>query len=193
MAKYQNKYRIESARLRDWDYGWNGSYFLTICTRNRQYFFGDVIHGEMKLSAIGELANKHMIEIPDPYGYAKLDEFIVMPNHVHVILVIDKPADGNCGVVADGICRDVINRASTNTAVRQGGVTGDKNPMLHDNISHLINWYKGRVTFESHKIDLDFGWQDRFYDHIIRNESEYQRIRNYIKDNPLKWHAGKER
>ncbi|MEN8122699.1 MAG: hypothetical protein ABFS35_20325, partial [Bacteroidota bacterium] len=65
------------------------------------------------------------------------------------------------------------------------------NPMLHNNISRIFNWYTGRVTFESRKIDKNYGWQPRFYDHIIRNDAEYHRIKNYIINNPSNWNNDK--
>ena len=185
MDKFQNKYRISSARLQNWDYGWNSAYFITVCTANRECFFGNIVNGKMKLSKIGELANNFLIEIPQRYEYAILDEHIVMPNHVHAIVIIDKIDDGrggNCGDGRGGIGRDAINRVSTNTTnttntitgtdskfpikppgdqttlKKTGGITGDKNPMLHDNISRIFNWFTGRVTFESRKIDKNFAW-----------------------------------
>jgi len=255
MDKFRNKYRIQSARLQNWDYGWNGSYFLTICTRNRQYYFGEVIQGEMKLSEIGQLAEKFLLEIPDRYEYAMLDEFAIMPNHIHTIIIIIKTGndknDDRVVMGNDHICRDAINRVSTNPPnattnpknattnpkntttnpkntttnpkntttnpkiattdppnattdppteqaidsiinplqKNVGGITGNKNPMLHDNISRIMNWYTGRVTFESHKINNLFGWQARFHDHIIRDFEEYQRIKDYIRNNPKNWNS----
>ncbi len=91
------------------------------------------------------------------------------------------------------ICRDAINgaairRVSTDTETETtGGVTGHHNPMLHDNVSRIIRWYKGRTTFESHKIRPDFTWQTRFYDHIIRNRTSEDNIRQYIRNNPARW------
>ena len=83
---------------------------------------------------------------------------------------------------------DAINRVSTDeTAKQPGGVTGDKNPMLHENLSRIIRWYKGRVTYESAKLHADFAWQARFHDHIIRNEESFQHIRSYIAGNPASW------
>ena len=90
---YNNKYRIESSRLRDWDYGRNASYFVTICTRNREKFFGEILDGEMHLSEMGHEAEKYWQEIPDLFPFVILDEFIVMPNHMHGIAIIDKPND----------------------------------------------------------------------------------------------------
>jgi putative transposase len=205
MDKFQNKYRIPSARLQQWDYGWNGAYFLTICTKKRAYFFGDIMQGAMKLSAIGQLAEKYLLEIPERYPYAILDEFVVMPNHIHVIVIIDKTDDGRNDnetrmVGNDNDCRDAINRVSMETTndltmerdaiyrvSTRGGITGNKNPMLHHNISRIMNWYTGRVTFESRKIDPNYGWQARFHDHIIRDEGEYQRVKAYIINNPQNW------
>jgi REP element-mobilizing transposase RayT len=188
MGKFGNKYRIDSTRLQNWNYGWNGRYFITINTKDRAHFFGQVEDGQVYLSAIGKMADELLLEIPARYKYAKLDVHIVMPNHVHAIIIIDKKKKPN--VISrdaiDRIRRGAMNRASTHLH-KPGGVTGIKNPMLHDNISRIFNWYKGRVTYEAHKTDNEFGWQERFHDHIIRNESEYQKIRKYILNNPQKW------
>jgi len=188
MGKFRNKYRIDSTRLQNWNYGWNGRYFITINTKDRAHFFGQVEDGKVYLSAIGKMADELLLEIPARYKYAKLDVHIVMPNHVHALIIIDKKKKPN--VISrdaiDRMSRGAMNRASTHFH-KPGGVTGIKNPMLHDNISRIFNWYKGRVTYEAHKTDNEFGWQERFHDHIIRNESEYQKIRKYILNNPQKW------
>ena len=90
MQKYHNKYRIKSTRLQNWDYGWNGAYFITICTHNREHYFGEIVDGKMKPTDIGELAEKYWHEIPKHFQFVKLHEFVVMPNHIHGIIVIDK-------------------------------------------------------------------------------------------------------
>ena len=91
MSKYQNKYRIPSARAPFWDYGWNAAYFVTICTHNRMHWFGEIVNGEMILSDIGKIAQQCWLEIPQHFPFVKLDAFVVMPNHIHGILIIDKP------------------------------------------------------------------------------------------------------
>lgn len=224
MEKFNNKYRIPSARLQTWDYGNNGLYFITICTKNRENYFGKITEGEMMLSEIGFLANKYWHEIPEHFPFMKLNEFVVMPNHVHGIIIIDKPdndggdggrdgggddggdGDGRDGGGRDGDDRDgdgrdgrdAINRVSTNTETdtntesdtdtkKTGGITGKNNPMFHENISRIIRWYKGRCAFEIRKIHADFAWQPRFHDHIIRNQETYEKIKNYIINNPQKW------
>lgn len=188
MAKlFKGKYRIPSARAPWWDYGWNAPYFITICTHNRRHFFGEIVDGAMQLSAVGRLAERLWYEIPDQFPYARLDAWVVMPNHVHGILVIDKLDDD--GGVDRGCGRDAINSVSTGAAgaEKTGGITGHHNPMLHDNLGRIVRWYKGRTTFESRKIRPNFTWQTRYYDNIIRNYASLDNIRRYIQNNPINW------
>ena len=211
---YQNKYRIPSARASFWDYGWNAAYFITICTQNREHYFGEIVDGKMHRSEMGETAHECWLKIPEHFSFAKLGNHIVMPNHVHGVVIIDKPDGGDWGAgdgmglsVGDGR-RDAINRVSTTTTTTRneprteqqsqpesstppGGITGNKNPMLHDNLSKIVRWYKGRTTFECRKIHADFAWQSRFHDHIIRNGQSFHRISAYIVNNPLKWEEDK--
>ena len=109
--KFQNQFRIESARAQWWNYGWNAAYFVTICTAHREHYFGEIINGKpvetghcpvshfpvstnvMQLSEIGRLTEKFWRSIPEHFPFVKLDVFVVMPNHIHGILMIDKPND----------------------------------------------------------------------------------------------------
>jgi len=184
MEKFKNKYRIPSARLQTWDYGSNAAYFVTICTKNRQHYFGKIANETMQLSEMGVLAQKYWYEIPHRFPFVELDAFVVMPNHVHGIIMIDG--------------KDAINRVSTTTTTTtttttkmRGGITGNKNPMLHKNLSRIIRWYKGRCTFEIRKIHADFAWLSRFHDHIIRNDRAFNNISAYIINNPKKWKEDK--
>ena len=196
MKKFAGKYRIQTARAPWWDYANDGAYFVTICTAHRECCFGDVADGKMHFSTLGQIANNIWEEIPRQFPYAELGVYQVMPNHVHGIIVIN----GNSG-------RDAINRVSTpriaetdasiaetdasNADETPGGITGNNNPMLNDNLSRILRWYKGRVTFECHQTDAKFGWQERFYDIIIRDTASYHRISEYIINNPAKWNADK--
>jgi putative transposase len=221
MDKYQNKYRIASARAQWWDYGWNGAYFVTICTQNREHFFGEISNGEMILSPMGAMANILWHEIPNQFGYATLGDFVVMPNHIHGILILDKPDGGNQnqtngsngiddvnGILAiDAIdandaanveTRLIASLQTTEQTIEQnqnlvntGGFAGHKNPMVNDNVSRIIRWFKGRSSFEIRKTQTDFAWQSRFHDHIIRNDVQYQRISDYIINNPANWQEDK--
>src|SRR5690606_30081265 len=91
MEKYKNKYRIASARAQWWDYGWNGAYFITICTRNREHSFGEISGGKMVLSNTGVIADILWYEIPNHAPFVELGDFVVMPNHIHGILILNKP------------------------------------------------------------------------------------------------------
>ena len=127
----------------------------------------------MKFSESGKLAYKYWKEIPNHFPFSRLDEFVIMPNHVHGIIVIDNHGDA-------------INRVSTISGC--GGITGIRNPMFYQSISKIIRWYKGRCTFEINKnIGKIFQWQPRYYDHIIRDNNEMCRIQTYIQNNPDKW------
>jgi putative transposase len=171
---YQEKYRIKSARLPYYDYSSDGWYFVTICTKNMVKYFGEVRDYVMDLSDIGRIAAKFWQEIPKHFSCVRLDEWVVMPNHVHGIIIIDKPFTDQR--------RDAINRVSTN-----GGITKNNNPMGKNVLGEIVRWFKGRVSFETHKIYQNFAWQTRFYDHIIQDEKSLNEIRQYIYYNPEKW------
>ncbi|MCU0349438.1 MAG: transposase [Flavobacterium sp.] len=217
--KFQNKYRISSARLQTWDYSNNGAYFITICAKNRHHFFGQIKNEEMRLSEIGKLAAQFWYEIPNHFPFVELGNFVVMPNHVHGILIMNHTVEtrfiasnndkiNNSQFIASN--NDKINNsqfiASDNDGTNienvetrliaslqggTGGFSGDKNPMLGNSISKIVRWYKGRCSFECRQIIPDFGWQSRFHDHIIRNSKSFDTIQNYIEQNPLKWKEDK--
>lgn len=92
--KYLNKYRIASARLQSWDYGSNGYYFITICTAGMEHFFGEVektTNAKMQHNEMGKIAHRYWEEIPVHFPFVELGNFVIMPNHVHGILIINKP------------------------------------------------------------------------------------------------------
>lgn len=169
MEKYQNKYRIPSARLQTWDYGSNAPYFVTICTHGRECFFGNIVETpnlgvSTKLSPIGQLAQKYWAEIPNHFPFVKLGAFVVMPNHVHGIIIIDKPGDLSVETPKLGV--------STT-------------------LGTIINQYKRAVTIGARHITPVFAWQSRFHDHIIRDDRSFQNISNYINRNPQNWKGDK--
>lgn len=173
MTLFKNKYRIASARLRGWDYSNAGYYFVTICTRNHEHHFGQIRDGEMHLSAVGEIAACYWREIPQHHANVELDEFVIMPNHVHGIVVIcEKKADmlpvthlpGMSAISPKAGSLSVVIRSYKSAVSRWAGLNG----------------YPG------------FAWQERFYDRIVRNEESLNRIRQYILGNPVKWMADKE-
>ena len=89
MDKFRNTYRIPSARWQNWDYRWAGAYFITICTGNREHYFGEIADGNMHLSGVGILADVFWYEIKNHATNVELGEFVVMPNHIHGILILN--------------------------------------------------------------------------------------------------------
>ena len=179
--KYKNKYRIKSTRFRNWDYGWNASYFVTICTYNREHYFGKIINSLMQLSEIGYLADKYWCEIPEHFPFVELGKFVIMPNHIHGIVVINKPNDGRFDVV------ETQNFTSLQSQITSKNKFGPQSK----NLASIIRGYKIGVTKNAHKIPLNFKWKSRFYDHIIRNDKSYKSIAEYIKSNPKNWNEDK--
>ena len=95
MEKFKNKYRIPSARLQNWDYGSPGLYFITICTKNRECYFGEIKNGEMILNETGKIADQCWAEIPAHFKLVELGEFVIMPNHLHGIIIINESVSEN--------------------------------------------------------------------------------------------------
>ena len=225
--KFKNKYRIGSARLKDYDYSSNGAYYLTIVTQDREHFFGNILHGKMQLSEIGKIAQKYWDEIPQHFSFIKLDEMVVMPNHIHGILWIDKLDNGvkmNV-VVNDMVHNDMVECDDTTNDTLGGAMVDALGDTMDDvagvetlhatslqqqqqqhhqskskqnkkmtkispkrgSLSTVIRSFKSIVTKNSRKINPNFKWQPRFYDLIIRNNNELNRIRNYIVNNPKIW------
>jgi putative transposase len=190
--KFQNHYRIPSARLQGYDYGQNGAYFITICTHHRVHYFGEIVPAlshvpldipTMRWNQMGEWAHKIWHAIPGQFPFVELGAFVVMPNHIHGILIINQT-----NVQTRFIASPPSPPSPSSPDIPQiGGISGNKNPMIHDNLSRIIRWYKGRCTYEMRKIHADFAWQTRFHDHIIRNERAFDNISRYILTNPLSW------
>lgn len=219
-GKYQNKYRIASIRAQWWDYGWNGAYFITICTKNREHFFGEIKNKKMILSPLGAIADVLWHGIPHHSKFAELGDFVVMPNHIHGILIIDKPRNwDNESIENDGIVGG-DGTVDTGHAVADPGHAVDpgraldlpsqpqQSPTNHPQpsskpkltpgqkrfqnigkgtVSSIIGSYKSAVTNHANRLGLPHQWQTLFHDHIIRNDQEYQRISNYIVNNPDNW------
>lgn len=197
-AKYQNKYRIASARLQTWNYGWNAAYFVTICTKDRKFHFGEVMNKEMKLSNIGVIANVLWFEIKNHAKNISLDEFMVVPNHVHGILILnsnDRDIDiGN----DDDTNTNVDHAANAQTRHALSPPFQSQQPIISigqqrfqnqgkNTISSIVGSYKSVVTNHCNRLRFDFVWESRFHDHMIHEKKSFDRISNYIRNNPLNW------
>jgi len=190
MTLFKNRYRIESMRLRNYDYSQPGAYFITICTNNRECLFGNVEKGKMILNDAGNFAGQCWLEIPMHYPNVTLDAFVIMPNHIHGIIVINKEIDS--GIVE-------TNNHSSLRLPRQTGEphqTGEPQTFSVNcnfrspskTIGSIVRGFKIGVTkwFRRNTCVYDV-WQPNYYEHIIRNKTELYRIRKYIIDNPANW------
>jgi putative transposase len=179
--KYQNKYRIASARWQQWDYGWDGAYFITICTKDRKHHFGKITDGKMELSNVGILADAFWHEITNHAQNIGLGAFVVMPNHIHGILILD----GNGGNVDDNAAA-VETRHALSLPQTSPGQNRFQN-QGKNTISSIVGGYKSAVTKHANRLGLAMGWQTRFHDHVIRDEPSFVKITEYIINNPKNW------
>ena len=166
-----------SVRLRGWDYSGPGVYYITICTHRRECLFGEVLDGAMRLNQAGEMAEACWRAIPGHTQRIELDEWVVMPNHVHGIIVI---LDTSVGA------RHAVPLRETTE------VFGKPKP---DSLSTVVRSFKSAVTKNiNHFRDTPGSllWQRSFYDHIVRTQPDLDQIRQYIDENPMKWHLDKE-
>ncbi len=227
MEKFRNKYRIPSARLQSWDYRWAGAYFITICTKHRVHYFGEISNditvetghalslqtaqpqpaspqNQMQLSHIGIIADILWYEIPNHSQNVELDAFVVMPNHIHGIIILnqndgvdingndggDRNCDGNCdGDVETGHALS-LQPPQPPQPPQTIGQKRFQN-IGKNSVSSIIGSYKSAVSKHAHRLGFIFEWQVRFHDHIIRDDEEYQRITNYINTNPDNWETDK--
>lgn len=200
-GKFQNKYRISSIRAQWWDYGWNGAYFITICTQDRKHYFGEIQNNKMILSEVGIIADLLWHQIPIHHKNIELGDFVVMPNHIHGILIIDKQNNIDLDNVND---TNDANNEQTGHALSQPAQPAQpdqpdqpdqsKNPgsqrfqnIGKNTISSIVGSYKSAVTKHANRLGYPHQWQKLFYDNIIRSNNDYQRISDYIVSNPEKW------
>ena len=174
---FQNKYRIKSTRLKNWDYSSPGAYYVTICTKNREPFFGEIVNGKMMLSEIGELVKQEWKKTHEIRNNVELDEYIIMPDHVHGILFIDNSSVETC------------RGMSLQTRIR----TYNKfSKPVSQSLSMIINHFKSGVKRWCNKNGFSgFVWQSRFHESIVRNEKHLNAVRKYIINNPLTFELNK--
>jgi REP element-mobilizing transposase RayT len=189
MDKFKNKYRIPSARHPHWDYRWAGAYFITICTKDRLHYFGKIENGAMQLSHVGVIADILWYEIPHHAKNVELGAFVVMPNHIHGILILTGDDDDNGN---DNVDVNVNVNVETGHALSQPITDKTIAQQRFQNIgknsvSSIVGSYKSAVTKHANRLGYEFAWQTRFHDHIIRDKTSFEKISNYIINNPANW------
>lgn len=163
---FAEKYRIPSTRLHGKNYAGIGMYYVTICTKNRTPWFGNVCDGQMRLTDVGRIVMGNWMSIPNHFSHVRLDKFVIMPDHIHgIIHIVETP------YMASLQPRNPFHNAQWNRGC----------------LGSIVQQFKRACTANIRKTHPDFAWQPRYYDHVIRDEQDLERIRWYIKQNPIRW------
>lgn len=184
--KFKEKYNQKSNRLQDYDYSSGWGYFITICTKNRENYFGEIVNWTMVLNEWGKIVFDGIKNIENYNEFSSVDEFVVMPNHLHLIIMVSYRRD-NSWIVSTEQNVWIVSTTTMKTARNRN----NRRNML---IPKIV-WKFKMITAKQINILKNSVWnklwQSNYYDRIIRNEDELQRIRKYIIENPLKWEFDK--
>ncbi len=169
-----SKHHRRSIRLKGYDYSQAGAYFVTICAQNRARLFGEIVNGEMQLNDAGAMIGRWWNELANKFPTFESDAFVVMPNHIHCIVVITD-----------------VGQGQPHRAAPTDPPTAPTRPTLGD----MMDWFKTMTTNEYIRGVKQLGWQPfdkrvfqrNYYEHIIRNERALNAIREYIQNNPANW------
>jgi REP element-mobilizing transposase RayT len=185
-----------------------GRYFVTFCTKNHDLYFGDIVDGKMELSEIGEFALRCVERIAEINDNVAVPEFVVMPNHIHMIVIVDNPIEWPDDERLPQCDSPTVQNENM---MHDSGAVGlsyqgsrweepiiddsqlDKNEEMQrrsyccGRLSRIIGQYKSAVTKNANEHVISFAWQPRYHDHIIRNITEMNHIADYIQNNPMKW------
>jgi putative transposase len=168
-----DKHHRRSIRLKGYDYSQDGAYFVTVCTKNRECLFGEIADGEMRLSPCGEVVGVCWQDLPRRYPDVEMDTFVVMPNHVHGIVLVGAQFIAPSQFIAPNSEKGMINHA----------------PILGE----IVRTFKAVSSRLVRNAGFtDFVWQRNYYEHIIRDEASLNSIREYISGNPYRWGTDEE-
>jgi len=176
-------YHRKNNRYKDYDYSSDGFYFVTVCTQNHKHLFGDIENNRMVLNRYGKIAEKYWVGLPGHYTNCTLDEFVIMPNHVHGIIIIDNGRrERSLTVPRSSLGKNLENAWN-----------GQRPFPTKYGLPEIIRGFKAFSSLEINAIDenADFHWQKSFYDHVISDENALYKIREYILNNPPKWDSDK--
>ncbi len=185
MEKFRNKYRVPSTRWQNWNYGSDAAYYVTICTKQHVCYFGNVVcipEKTMQYTEIGSIACQYWCDIPEHFPFVELDVFVVMPNHVHGIVIINKTCE-NAVETQDLASLHAPLHTPPQTPQNSINQFGPQSR----NLASIIRGYKTGVKKYATLHHIDFTWQSRFHDRVIRDYAEYLAIKNYIDNNIEKW------
>jgi putative transposase len=181
MKDDRDRHRQRSIRLRDFDYSRAGYYYVTICTFDDECLFGLVVNGQIELNTLGNIVKMELMKTAQVRDNVILDAFVIMPNHIHAIIILNADADSMRK-------RGTARRAPTKTHKTHPYERFGK-PVV-GSLPTVIRSFKSAVTKHINELRHTPGipvWQRGYFEHVIRNDSDLRRIREYIVTNPLKW------
>lgn len=199
-------HRRQSIRLSGYDYASGGAYFVTVCSQSRECLFGDVVNGVMELNDAGLMVQTVWDELPDWFSCVRIDHLVIMPNHIHGIIMLNEIAKCR-GKSCIRPVKSGIRPAMNNRPRPDGRPITKGKPRIHgdhkdrpygtlaNTLGRVIQAYKSITTHryirgvnENHWPSFNKRlWQRNYYEHVIRNENDLMKIREYIDDNPAQW------
>jgi REP element-mobilizing transposase RayT len=170
-----------SIRLKGYDYAQSGAYFVTLCAHQRKSLFGNIVDGEMHLNEAGGIIETCLYKLPRFFSNARIDQWVIMPNHLHMILVLNEQCTG-----------EATTAKSQNTMNNLPVVASPLRPRgtISGSLNAIVQNIKSVTTIKINNQGGSRGvqvWQRNYYEHIIRDEADYQRIAEYILNNPQRW------
>ena len=194
---YKKRWQNIPLRYPGRDYSLPGKYFVTICTRDKRKWFGTIVNGEIQLSDIGKIAFNLWNEIPQHFPNITLDEYIIMPDHIHGIIIINRKLKKNVVSSLHATNPQSLHATNPQSLHATNLQSPDDVPVKNEtmscispksgSLSVVIRSYKSAVTTNARLINKDFAWQSRFYDSIICTDGQLSRIRKYIRNNPINY------
>jgi REP element-mobilizing transposase RayT len=186
--------------LQDYDYSKPGEYFLTICTYNHGCLFGEIVGGEMRLNKLGKIVQDEWLRTAELRRDVELDSFVVMPNHIHGIIVLIESGRGTLQrAVVGANCNSPheknTNKSSSNGAYIDTPLQKIKFCSPSKTVGAIIRGFKSAATKRINELRSTPGfpvWQRNYYEHIIRADKDLDNVREYIANNPFKWLLEKE-
>ncbi len=183
-----------SIRLPEFDYTQPGAYFITLVTFNRTHLFGEIVDGEFRSTPLGVIARREWFKTAELRSNITLseDEFVVMPNHIHGIIHLEECTSNANPVKAQQRCAGTQQRCA---GTQQRCAPTPFQPIQSASLGAVVRAYKSAVTYAAHKENFHLGeaiWQRNYYEHIIRNELDFQHIQDYILNNPAAWQEDEE-
>lgn len=169
------RHHRRSIRLQNYDYASPGAYYITLCVKNRECLFGEIVDGTMRLNPYGTIVNAVWHGLPNHYPHVELDAWVIMPNHVHGIIVL---ADTPVGAGFKPAPTDPAKPAPTATPTKRHGLP---------EIVRAFKTFSARRINDMRKTPGTSIWQRNYYEHIVRSEASLNRIRHYIINNPTRW------